>query len=58
MMSGQAMTWGTDSPEPHRALLQDRVSGTELPLDFLVQALNQAVARKLASRRHETHDSV
>jgi hypothetical protein len=55
-MVEQAMTWGVGGPKTHRALLETRTPDAAVPLDYLVDALNRAVTRKLATRTDNTED--
>jgi hypothetical protein len=50
------MTRATDGPEPHSAVHEPHEPDTEEPLDYLVDALNRAVARKRATRREDTEN--
>jgi hypothetical protein len=49
-----AMTLGTDRPEPHPRGRLACETEAEGPLDFLVNALDRAVARKRATGTKET----
>jgi hypothetical protein len=55
-MVASAMTRATDRPEPHPTILQDLAPEAYEPLDYLVNALNRAVARRQATERNETEN--
>ena len=48
------MTRGTDRPEPHTPAPQAFETTAEVPLDYLVNALNRAVLRKQTTGTEET----
>lgn len=50
------MTWETERPEPHPAALQDGEREAKEPMDFLVNALSRAVARKQATGSEYTEN--
>jgi hypothetical protein len=55
-MVASAMTRATDRPEPHLSVLPDLAPEKNEPLDYLVNALNRAVARRQATERNETEN--
>jgi hypothetical protein len=55
-MVASAMTRGTDRPEPHLSVLPDLAPEKNEPLDYLVNALKRAVARRQATERDETEN--